>query len=95
MCICWLNRNDIGISQEAVAICPERLCTTDILLIKKTWPYFPYYYTIGIPLTLQKLLLFYSGVSEKTVGFVPYVATPAQPVCVGPGAGVPRSDRCH
>jgi len=29
---------------------------------------------------LQKLLLFYGAVSEKTVGFVPYVATPSQPV---------------
>lgn len=43
---------------------------------------------------LQKLLLFYGAVSEKTVGFVPYVATPSQPVCVGPEVGVPTSDRC-
>lgn len=93
--ICWLNRNDRGINQETVTICPERLRITNmLLLIEKTWPYFPYSYTNGTPLTLQRLLLAYSDVSERTGGFVPYEATSFKPVSLSPEDGVSRSDRC-
>jgi len=61
-----------------------------MVLVEKTWPYFPYSFTNGIPLALLKLLLVYIDVNERrTVGFVHYVA-----VSPGPQDGVSRCDRC-